>query len=73
MEWFQLRDGAIVEDVYGAYTQVIAHLGAPRGRKWWKVVGRFAFTSDLVASVRSFGFLLKSWTRSTPTSSALSR
>jgi hypothetical protein len=51
-EWFQLRDGAIGEDVYKAYQQVIAiHLGTPRGRKWWKVLGRFAFNSEFVAEV----------------------
>ena len=27
------------------------HLGTPRGRKWWKVIGRFAFNAAFVAEV----------------------
>jgi hypothetical protein len=51
-EWFQFRDGVIEEDVYRAYHEVIAiHLGTPRGRKWWKVLGRYAFNTGFVADV----------------------
>jgi hypothetical protein len=51
-EWFQLRDGSIGADVYEAYQQVIAiHLGTQRGRKWWKVIGRYAFNPEFVATV----------------------
>ncbi len=51
-EWFQRHDGVIGEEVYKAYHQVIAiHLGTPRGRKWWKALGRFAFNAEFVAAV----------------------
>ena len=51
-EWFQYHDGVIDEDVYKAYHDVIAiHLGTPRARKWWKVLGRFAFNPDFVTDV----------------------
>lgn len=51
-EWFQFRDGVIEEDVFQAYHEVIAiHLGTPRGRKWWKVTGHFAFNAAFVAEV----------------------
>jgi hypothetical protein len=40
-EWFQHREGVIDEDTYRSYHDVIPiHLGTPRARKWWKVVGR---------------------------------
>ena len=51
-EWFQFQDGVIDEDVYRAYHDVIAiHLGTRRGRKWWTVLGKFAFNSTFVAEV----------------------
>lgn len=51
-EWFQYHDGVIDEDVYKAYHDVIAiHLGTARARKWWKVLGRYAFNKDFVADV----------------------
>ena len=51
-EWFQYRDGVIDDDIYKAYHDVIAiHLGTPRARKWWKVLGRYAFNADFVADV----------------------
>lgn len=54
-EWFQYNDGVIDEDVYRAYHDVIAvHLGTPRGRKWWKVIGTFAFDPAFVAEVDKF-------------------
>jgi hypothetical protein len=54
-EWFQFQDGLIDEDVYRAYHGVIAiHLGTPRGRTWWRVLGKFAFDSRFVAEVDEF-------------------
>jgi hypothetical protein len=54
-EWFQFRDGVIDEDVYRAYHDVIAvHLGTPRGRKWWKNIGTFAFDPAFVTEVDDF-------------------
>ena len=51
-EWFQYRDGIIDDDIYKAYHDVIAiHLGTPRARKWWKVLGRYAFNPDFVTDV----------------------
>jgi hypothetical protein len=51
-EWFQYHDGVIGEDVYKAYHEVLAiHVGTPRGRKWWKALGRFAFDPRFVAEV----------------------
>lgn len=51
-EWFQYHDGVIDEEVYRAYHEVIAiHLGTARGRKWWKVLGRFAFNTKFVDDV----------------------
>jgi hypothetical protein len=51
-EWFQYRDRTIDEDVYRAYHDVIAiHLGTPRGRRWWKVLGCYAFNPEFVADV----------------------
>jgi hypothetical protein len=54
-EWFQYHDGVIDEEVYRAYHEVIAiHLGTARGRKWWKVLGRFAFNTKFVDEVDEF-------------------
>jgi hypothetical protein len=51
-EWFEYGDGIIDKDVYTAYHDVIPiHLGTPRARKWWKVLGRFAFNPQFVAEV----------------------
>lgn len=51
-EWFQHQDGVIDEAVYKAYHEVIPiHLGTPRGRKWWKVLGHYAFNPGFVAEV----------------------
>lgn len=51
-EWFQLQDGVIDEAVYKAYHEVTPiHLGTPRGRKWWKVLGHYAFNASFVAEV----------------------
>jgi hypothetical protein len=51
-EWFEYRDGVINEEVYTAYHGVIPiHLGTARGRKWWKVLGRYAFNAQFVAEV----------------------
>ena len=51
-EWFKYQDGVVDEDVYKAYHDVITiHLGTPRARRWWKVLGRYAFNSDFVAEV----------------------
>ena len=51
-EWFQYHDGVIDEDVYRAYHDVIAiHLGTPRARKWWKVIGHHAFNTEFAAEV----------------------
>ncbi len=51
-EWFQYKDGLIDQDVYCAYHEVIAfHLGAPRTRNWWAIVGRLGFNAEFVAEV----------------------
>lgn len=54
-EWFQFKDGVITQDVYQAYHGVIAlHLGIPRTRKWWRVIGRVGFDPGFVAEVDAF-------------------
>jgi hypothetical protein len=51
-EWFHYRDGAMAEDVYRAYHEVIGlHLGIPRTRRWWSTVGRVGFDPAFVAEV----------------------
>jgi hypothetical protein len=51
-EWFQFQDGVIGEDVYRAYHAVIPiHLGTARGRKWWAILGKYAFDASFVAEV----------------------
>jgi hypothetical protein len=51
-EWFQYKDGVIDRDAYKTYHEVIAiHLGTPRARKWWKVLGRYAFNAEFVEQV----------------------
>ena len=54
-EWFQHRDGLIVESVAKAYFGVIAlHLGIPRTLHWWNTVGRMGFNPEFVAEVDTF-------------------
>ena len=51
-EWMQHQDGVIDADTYKTYYEVIAiHLGTPRSRKWWRVLGHFAFNPKFVAEV----------------------
>ena len=51
-EWFQYKDGVIDKASYQTYHEVIAiHLGTPRTRKWWKVLGRHAFNPEFVEQV----------------------
>lgn len=51
-EWFQYRDGAMAEEVYRAYHDVIGlHLGIARTRRWWSTVGRVGFDPGFVAVV----------------------
>lgn len=51
-EWFQYQDGVIDANVYQSYHDVISiHLGTPRARKWWKVLGRHAFNAEFVEQV----------------------
>jgi hypothetical protein len=51
-EWQQHQDGVIDEATYKTYQDVIAiHLGTPRSRKWWKVLGRFAFSPKFVIEI----------------------
>ena len=51
-EWFQYKDGVIDRASYQAYHAVIAiHLGTPRTRKWWNVLGRHAFNAEFVEQV----------------------
>ena len=54
-EWFQLQDGVIDADVYQAYHDVIGiFLSAPRTRRWWHSIGRFAFNPSFVDDVDRF-------------------
>ncbi len=51
-EWFMFRDGAMAEDVYRAYHEVVGlHLGTPRTRRWWRTVGHIGFDPTFVAEV----------------------
>ena len=51
-EWFQMRSGAIDEEIWQAYREVIRmHLGTARTRKWWEVVGSPPFDPDFCAMV----------------------
>jgi len=51
-EWLQFKDGVIDEGTYRTYQDVInIHLGTPRSRKWWKILGHYAFNASFVAEV----------------------
>ena len=51
-EWFQYQDGVLDEAAYHSYREVIPiHLGTPRARKWWRVLGRHAFDAGFVKQV----------------------
>ena len=51
-EWFQHRDGVIVESVAKAYFGIIAlHLGIPRTLHWWNTVGRIGFNPGFIVEV----------------------
>jgi hypothetical protein len=54
-EWFQHRDRIIEENVAKSYFEIIAiHLGTPRTRYWWKVLGHLGFNPNFVAEVDQF-------------------
>jgi hypothetical protein len=51
-EWFLFQEGIIDAAAYRAYREVVSiHLGTPRGRKWWKVLGHRAFDPGFVEQV----------------------
>ena len=51
-EWFLYKEGVIDAVAFSAYREVITiHLGTPRGRKWWKLLGYRAFDPDFAKQV----------------------
>jgi hypothetical protein len=51
-EWFLFQEGVIDAASFRAYREVVSiHLGTPRGRKWWKVLGHRAFDPGFVEQV----------------------